>query len=128
MFSDDFRMIFELILVIFGDFLTFQVHSECFRMIPERSRSFSERFGAMETLESQIFQKVFADQLVFFDRQIICWESFEMDFGGVPMGSELILRGRRSFEVWRTAVFERSESSEASRAKRVQFSSTKFCF
>ena len=42
-----------------------------------------------------------------------------MDFGGVLEGLELILGGKQSFEVWRTAVFERSESSEASRAKRV---------
>ena len=37
-----------------------------------------------------------------------------MDFVGVSAGLELILGGKRSFEVWRTAVFERSESSEAS--------------
>ena len=37
-----------------------------------------------------------------------------MDFAGVLGGLELILEGKQSFEVWCTAVFERSESSEAS--------------
>ena len=86
-------------------------------MIPERSRSFSERFAEVEAPKSQIFSKMFADQF-FSDRQIICWESFEMYFGEVSGGLELISGGKRSFEAWRTAVcgvqithfvFERSD-------------------
>ena len=48
-----------------------------------------------------------------------------MDLSDISVGLELILGGKRSFEVWRTAVFERSESSEASRAKRVVCSYSK---
>ena len=88
-------------------------------MIPERSRSFSERFGAAEALKSQICFKNVRRPKFSFGRKIICWESFEMGFVGVLGGLELISGAKRSFEVWRTAVFERDESSQASRAKRV---------
>ena len=51
---EDLCMMFGCFSVFFGDFWTFQVDSECSRMIPDRSRSFSERFGAVEALKSQI--------------------------------------------------------------------------
>ena len=73
-------------------------------MIPERSRSFSERFGAVEAPKSQIISNIFADRVFCCCRKIICWELFEMDFGGVSAGLELISGGKQSFEVWCTAV------------------------
>ena len=43
----------------------------------------------------------------FFGRKIICWESFEPVFAEVSDRAELILGGKRSFKVWRTATYER---------------------
>ena len=75
--------------MIFSEFQSFQVISECFRMIPERPRPFLERSGAVEAPKSQIFSKMFAD-IFFFGRKIICWESSETDLGEVSGGLELI--------------------------------------
>ena len=87
-------------------------------MIPERSKLILERFGAVTAPESQIFSK--SSPATFFCRKIICWESFEMDFGEVSAALELISGGFKifadqfflgrkiiwgeSFEVWRTYV------------------------
>ena len=83
-------------------------------MIPERPRSVSERFRAVEAPKSlSVFSKNVADQICVWPKNNLLG-IFEMDFGGVWAGLELILGGKRPFEVWRTAVFEQSESSEAS--------------
>ena len=94
-----------------------------FGMFPDDSGAFQIVSGAFRSGESpeksDLFKKVRRPKL-FVGRKRICWESSEMDLDEVSAGLDLILGGKRSFEVWGTAVFERSESREASRAKRVE--------
>ena len=95
-------------------------------MFPGDSGALQIVFGALRSGESpkkSDFFKIFCRPTIFVGPKIICRESFEMDFGGVSVGVELILGCKQSFEAWRMYVFERSESSEASRAKR----SESFC-
>ena len=64
----------------------------------------SRAFRSCESLEkSESLLNKFADQFVFCEK-IQYWESFEMGFAEVSGGLELILRGKRSFEVWHAAV------------------------
>ena len=96
---------------IFSDYRAFQVYPECFRMIPERPRVFSDRFGGVKVPKSQNISKTFAE-IFFLGRKVICWESFETVVAEVSDRMELILGGKRPFKVWRTPV--RTYSSEAS--------------
>ena len=113
---DDFRM-------IYGHFWRFPDMPGRFGMFLDDSGAshiVSGAFRSCESSKKSDFSKKHRRPKFCFGRQIISWEPFEMDCGGVLGGLELISGGKRSFEVRRTAVFERSESSEASRAKRVE--------
>ncbi len=56
-FFDNFWMFSHVFRMIFSDFREFQVDPECFRMIPERPKAFSDRFGAIKVSKSQIQKK-----------------------------------------------------------------------
>ena len=91
MFSDDFRM-------IFGNFRRFPEIPGRLGMFPDDSRAFQIVFGAFRSSGSPGKSDL---------------------FNNVSGGVELTLKNKRSFEVWRTAVFERSESERSEvRAKR----------
>ena len=81
-------------------------------MFPDDSGAFQIVFGKFRSggspKKSDLFKNKIAGQMFCWPK-IICWESFEMDCVAVLAGLELILGGKRSFEVWRTAVFERSK-------------------
>ena len=88
--------------MIFDNFWRFLDIPGRFGMFPDDSGSFQIVFGAFRSggspEKSDLFKR--CRQPIFsFGRKIFCWESFEMDVGGVSAGLELILWGKRSFEV-----------------------------
>ena len=72
-------------------------------MIPECSRTFPERFGAVKTSRSQKNCRN-VGRPIFFRRKIKCWESSETHFPKISWRSKPISRGKRSFEVCAKAV------------------------
>ena len=85
MFSHDFQ-------VVLGHFWRFPDIPGRFGMFPDDSGAFHIVFGAFRSggspEKSDVFQK--QTPTAILDRKMICWESFEMDFGGVSGGLELI--------------------------------------
>ena len=93
--------------MISGHFRRFPDIPDRFGIFPDDSGAFQIVFGAFRSGgspgKSDFFKNVRRPH--FIGQQIICWESFEMDVGGVSAGLELILGGKRSFEVWCTAIY-----------------------
>ena len=79
----------------------------------ERPRAFSGSFGAVKVLKISKNQKLSTTKKNF-GRKITCWELFETVVAEVSERMELILGGKRSFEVWRTAPCVRLRTYEKS--------------